>query len=72
MNYDEKKEKKKWKTIKIISAVVVLVLGTVFGIIAIYLNNWDLVRFFKDYRVWLVILVAIAMEIVIFSFKEVK
>ena len=72
MNYDDKKEKKKWKMIRIIGGVSILVIGTIFGIIAIYLNNWNLVRFLQDYRVWLVILCTLAIAVVLFSFKEVK
>ena len=72
MNYDDKKEKKKWRTIRIIGGISVLLVGTVFGIVAIYLNNWNIVRFLQDYRVWLVILCTVAIAVVMFSIKEVK
>ena len=70
--YDEKKEKKKWKTVRIIGGCVILTLGAVFGIVAIYLNNWNIIRFITDYRVLLVLIVTVAIAIFLFSFKEVK
>lgn len=67
---DRSKESKKWFLIKIISGVVFLTAGTVFGIITLYLNGWNIVEFLKNPTTDLIILILIAMAVLSFSWKS--
>ncbi len=70
--YNEKKHTKKWKTIRLIGAIVLLVFGAVFGLVSLYLNGWDFARFITNPTTLLVILVAVALGVVLLSWRDVK
>ena len=70
MNY--KKESKKWRIIRIIGAIVLLIGGAVFGLISLYMNGWNFVRFITNPTTILIILAAMALGVVLLSWKEVK
>lgn len=70
MNY--KKESKKWKYIRIIGAIVLLIAGAVFGLVSLYMNGWNFVRFITNPTTILIILAVMALGVVLLSWKEVK
>lgn len=63
------KEQKKWFLIKIISSLVFLTFGLVFGIIALYANGWDFVKFITNPTVDLILLVLITLIVFCLSFR---
>lgn len=69
---DVKKDRKKWKKIRIISGISILVVGTICGFVALYMNGWSFVEFITNPTTILVILVVIAMAILMFGWKETK
>jgi len=69
---DVKADRKKWKTIRLIGGISILVVGAACGIVALYMNGWSFVEFITNPTTILVILVVIAMAILMFSWKETK
>lgn len=63
------KEQKKWFLIKVISSLVFLMFGLVFGIIALYANGWDFVKFITNPTVDLILLVLITLIVFCLSFR---
>ena len=70
MNY--KKESKKWRIIRIIGAIVLLIAGAVFGLVSLYMNGWNFMRFITNPTTILIILAVMALGVVLLSWKEVK
>lgn len=66
------KEEKKWFLIKYIGAAVFLLSGLIFGIVALYMNNWNIVEFLKNPTTDLIFLCLIALGIIMLSRKEIK
>lgn len=57
------KEQKKWFLIKLISTSVFLIFGIVFGLMSLYANGWNFIKFISNPTVDLIFLILIALII---------
>lgn len=57
------KEQKKWFVIKTISTLIFLLFGIVFGVMSLYANGWDFMKFIANPTVDLIFLILIALII---------
>lgn len=72
MESEVKKNGKKWRKVRIIGAISLLVVGAAFGLVALYMNGWSFVKFITNPTTILIILVVVAIVILMFSWKETK
>lgn len=62
------KEQKKWFLIKLISSSIFLVLGLIFGVVALYAYGWNFKEFITNPTVDLILLIIFAL--IIFSWTN--
>ena len=62
------KEQKKWFLIKLISSLIFLIFGLVFGLVSLYATGWNFKEFIMNPTVDLILL--IIMALIIFSWTN--
>jgi len=69
---DRNKNEKKWFLIRLIGAIVFLLAGAIFGLVALYMNGWNFYKFITNPTTDLILLCLLAFGITLFASLEVK